>query len=300
MASRKDVPRQRLAARQPLRHGLLASLIALTCLVGPSAAQPGAVTTLAGSGSAAYADGPRALASFHLMQHMAVSPDGATLYGGGNFDHRIRSIVVSTGAVTTLAGSGSAAYADGTGASASFKQPAGVAVSPDGATLYVAEYGNHRIRSIVVSTGAVTTLAGTGVAGYTDDAYNARFDLPWSVAISPNGTALYSAGNDCRIREVRSPLPLPHLLHVTYSICSIPALLAVPPTLLLSGRSRRLAAAAYLRPGHRPQRLLQPVRDRVRLHRPPAGRVGGRRVGGRRGCRVAPDHLSRHAADGCC
>jgi len=55
---------------------------------------------------------------------------------------------VATGAVTTLAGSGSAGSTDATGASASFKYPFGVAITPDGFTALVSDYGNHKIRSI--------------------------------------------------------------------------------------------------------------------------------------------------------
>ena len=50
--------------------------------------------------------------------------------------------------VTTLAGSGSAAFADGTGTSASFDHPGGVATSPDGTRVFVADRTNNRIRMI--------------------------------------------------------------------------------------------------------------------------------------------------------
>ena len=54
----------------------------------------------------------------------------------------------SSGVVTTLAGSGTGLWADGTGASASFSDPMGVAVSPNGLTVYVGDQGNNRIRSV--------------------------------------------------------------------------------------------------------------------------------------------------------
>ena len=66
--------------------------------------------------------------------------------------------------VTTLAGTGSSGSANGTGTSASFNSPSGI--TTDGTNLYVAESeSNHLIRKIVISTGAVTTLAGTGSSG---------------------------------------------------------------------------------------------------------------------------------------
>eukprot|EP00666_Eupelagonemidae_sp_cell4sb_P018092 gene18092-biopygen34493 len=61
-----------------------------------------------------------------------------------------------------LAGSGAAGFADGTGAAAAFSDPFGVAYSPDGATIAVADMGNNRVRLVAVGTGAVSTLAGSG------------------------------------------------------------------------------------------------------------------------------------------
>ena len=65
--------------------------------------------------------------------------------GDGN-NHLIRKIVISTGAVTTVAGTGSSGSANGTGTSASFNSPSGI--TTDGTNLYVANYGSHRIRKI--------------------------------------------------------------------------------------------------------------------------------------------------------
>ena len=54
--------------------------------------------------------------------------------------------------VNTLAGSGSYAFADGTGAAASFKSPRGVAYSPSGTHIAVGDFYNHRVRLIEVAT----------------------------------------------------------------------------------------------------------------------------------------------------
>ncbi len=63
-------------------------------------------------------------------------------------NHLIRKIVISTGAVTTLAGTGSSGSANGTGTSASFYSSTGI--TTDGTNLYVSEYVNHLIRKIVL------------------------------------------------------------------------------------------------------------------------------------------------------
>ena len=61
-------------------------------------------------------------------------------------NHRIRKIVISTGVVTTLAGSGTTGSTDATGTSSRFYSPMGI--TTDGTNLYVADFRNHRIRKI--------------------------------------------------------------------------------------------------------------------------------------------------------
>jgi sugar lactone lactonase YvrE len=104
----------------------------------------GVVTTFAGS-SAGYADGVGTAAKFNQPHGLALGPDG-TIYVADKNNHRIRAITPD-GVVKTLAGSGSPGGNDGTGASAGFNFPNGLALGPDG-TLYVADNGNHRVRMI--------------------------------------------------------------------------------------------------------------------------------------------------------
>ena len=75
------------------------------------------------------------------------------------------------GIVTTLAGNGTRGFADDPGANAQFAYPAGVAVAPNG-TVYVTDDDNNRIRAVNPATGAVTTLAGSGTAGFADGPSN--------------------------------------------------------------------------------------------------------------------------------
>ena len=102
-----------------------------------------AVTTLAGS-SSGFADATGTSARFNAPQE--ITTDGTNLYVTDNGNHRIRKIVISTGVVTTLAGSSSGFANHNTGTSASFNAPQGI--TTDGTNLYVSDNGNHKIRKI--------------------------------------------------------------------------------------------------------------------------------------------------------
>jgi sugar lactone lactonase YvrE len=148
----------------------------------------GVVSTLAGTaGVTGSADGTGAAASFSGPS--GVAADGAgNVYVGDLANNTIRKIT-SVGVVTTLAGTpGIKGSADGTGATASFSAPSGVATDSTG-NVYVADFDNDTIRKITPA-GVVTTLAGTaGVTGSADGAgAAARF-------YSPAGVATDSANN---------------------------------------------------------------------------------------------------------
>jgi sugar lactone lactonase YvrE len=107
---------------------------------------PGGVTsTLAGSGTATFADGTGSNASFSNNWGVAVDPAGAVYVADRN-NHRIRRITPA-GVVSTLAGNGTTTFANGTGTSATFNLPQGLAVD-SGGIVYVADSSNHRIRKV--------------------------------------------------------------------------------------------------------------------------------------------------------
>ena len=163
----------------------------------------GAVTTLAGSGGKGDADGVVDAAQFNAPYGVTISPDGSALFVAEFGGHKIRRVEVATGAVSTLAGSGAQGSADGMGDAAQFSRPIGVAVSPDGSALFVADFGGHKIRRVEVATGAVTTVAGRGTAGSADGVVGdaAQFNGPHGATISPDGSELFVA--DCWNNKIR-------------------------------------------------------------------------------------------------
>ena len=165
------------------------------------------ISTIAGTGSAAFADGPRATAAFNHPS--GVAEDGAgNLFVADTGNHRIRRIDKLTGEVSTIAGSGSYGFADGSGPTAKFAFPAAVAVVSGGSIIYVSDTFNHRIRKLTKPVIAgqpwtVTTLAGTGVAGFVEGAgASARFNHPHGLAFDDNGALLVADTFNHRIRKV--------------------------------------------------------------------------------------------------
>lgn len=162
----------------------------------------GIVTTLAGSNPLSVPFGTsdaRGEAAI-LNYPFGITTDGTNLYVADTGNNTIRQIVISTGDVTTLAGSGVLGSTDGIGTAATFNQPVGI--TTDNTNLYIADSGSNKIRQVGISTGVVTTLAGSGVGGSTDAVGTAAsFRNP--TGITTNGTNLYVAdsGNN-KIRQV--------------------------------------------------------------------------------------------------
>jgi sugar lactone lactonase YvrE len=168
----------------------------------------GAVTTLAGTaGSAGSTNGTGAAARFSSPAGIVVDAAGANLYVADTGNHQIRKIVVSTGVVTTVAGATSTGTTDATGTSARFSSPKALAINSAGTELFVADSGNHRIRKVVISTTAVTTIAGS-TNGFADgNGTAARFSNPSGIAVDSTGAIWVADTDNARIRKVTAASP---------------------------------------------------------------------------------------------
>ncbi|KAA0253821.1 MAG: hypothetical protein EDX89_12655 [Acidobacteria bacterium] len=164
----------------------------------------GVVTTLAGlAGSSGAADGTGSAAQFSFPEGLAADISGS-LYVADRGNRTIRR-VTPAGVVTTLAGlAGSLGSADGTGSTARFGGPAGVAVDSSG-NVYVADASNHTIRK-VTPAGDVTTLAGLALSPGSADGTGsaARFKDPHGVAVDGAGNVYVADRGNHTIRVVTS------------------------------------------------------------------------------------------------
>jgi DNA-binding beta-propeller fold protein YncE len=152
------------------------------------------VNTLVGTATiSGSADGMGAAARFNRPEGVAVNGDGTLALVADTQNHTIRKVVVSTGQVTTLAGSaGSPGPDNGVGSTARFNHPIGVALNISGTLALVADTDNNAIRRIDVFARKVTTITAT-----------LRFNHPEGVALSADGKlALVADTGNGMIRKI--------------------------------------------------------------------------------------------------
>jgi hypothetical protein len=172
-----------------------------------------ATSTLAGISGTTNYTGDNGLATAATLN----SPAGIALDAAGNIyiadtgNNVIRKITVATGIITTVAGNGTAgATGDGAAATlAELNKPTRVAVDAAG-DLYIADYGNNKIRFVSAASGTIVTLAGTGSTAtpYTGNggpATAATLNGPGSIAIDQLSNLYIADTNDNRIAFVTGP-----------------------------------------------------------------------------------------------
>ncbi|GAB3932476.1 NHL repeat-containing protein [Mucilaginibacter myungsuensis] len=140
----------------------------------------GQVTIFAGSTAPGYTEGTGTAARFYSPQNLAIDATG-NIYVSDVGNNVIRKITPA-GVVSTFAGNGKPGFADGSGSTVRFYNPAGMAFDGSG-NMFVADRSNNRIRKIT-PTGVVSTYAGQASGGFNDgEALACRFNNPTAVAI---------------------------------------------------------------------------------------------------------------------
>ena len=243
-------------------HQVRKAAVTIPSIDNPTGAQTAVITTIAGAGSFGFAgdQGPavtaklnspygvawdpkrkfvyiadtlnnrvrwidgrgviRTLVAAPLNQPRALAVNGDGLYIADTYNNVVRRFDLKTGALTTVAGTGSAGYTDAApGTSALLRQPSGLAFD-EKANLYIADTGNNAIRELSATTNhPLQTVAGTGKAGEFGDggpAILAQLSAPTAVAVRPNGDVVIAdTGNNLvRVLEGSIATTPGHNIHI--------------------------------------------------------------------------------------
>ncbi|MDA1315814.1 MAG: hypothetical protein O2968_21030, partial [Acidobacteria bacterium] len=162
------------------------------------------ITTIAGTGVSGF-DGDGMGTEKQLGEPRDVAVDSmGNVYIADRLNHRIRRLAAN-GVMTTWAGNGNPAFSGdgGLAVAASLDNPSAVAVDSQ-RNVFVADMGNNRIRRITPQ-GTITTVAGTGEAGFSGDggaATQARIDTPTGIEVDTSGNVFISDTFNRRVRMV--------------------------------------------------------------------------------------------------
>ena len=168
----------------------------------------GIIKTVAGTGAAGFAaDGGPAI-SAKLNRPVGIALDAAgELYIADCYNNRVR-VIDTGGNITTLAGAGTAGFSGdgGPAASASLNHPSGVSVDAS-RNVYISDWHNQSVR-VVAASSTITTLAGTGVAGFSGDgaaAGNAGLRYPFGLTTDSKGNIFIADSKNNRVRMIEGP-----------------------------------------------------------------------------------------------
>jgi DNA-binding beta-propeller fold protein YncE len=175
------------------------------------------INTFAGRFVKGYRDGIGQVAMFSWSRgndalpggKLAITPAGDAMYLADQENNRIRKIDIATAEVTTVAGTGDAGYSGdgGDAMSAALNYPCDVSCAPNG-DVYVADTRNNVIRKID-NTGIITTVAGTGIKGFSPNATpatEAMLNSPFGVFFDGAKNTLYIADTyNSQVKKVIMP-----------------------------------------------------------------------------------------------
>lgn len=166
----------------------------------------GKISTIAGNGAHSYSgDNGLAVNASLAYPTQAVVDDDGNIYIADYGNNVIRKVTASTGIITTVAGTGTKGFAgdDGPATAAKMNWPTGIYVDKV-KNIFVAELGNGVIRRIDGTTRIITTVAGTGVSGFSGDGgpATAAQTTAYGVMLDRHGRILIADEDNHRIRMV--------------------------------------------------------------------------------------------------
>ncbi len=165
-----------------------------------------AIAPVAGNGNQGFTNGPPLSIALNSPTGIALDAKG-NVYFDDDGNNVIRKLTAATNEVTSFVGTGTAGCTgdNGPATSATLNRPTQLAFDAD-YNLYIADAGNNVIRK-VTTAGIITTVAGTGVAGFSgdgSDAVQAMLNFPDSIALDGAGNLYIADTANNRIREVTS------------------------------------------------------------------------------------------------
>ncbi len=167
----------------------------------------GLVTTIAGTQEIGYSGDGKAAKIAQLANPTGLVLDGkGNLYIADSGNERIRKVNLDTGIITTVAGTGERGFTKDGGLAiyTELANPIGLAVDKKG-DLFFVDRGNNIVRKINTTTGIISTIAGTGEAGFSGDgelAKNAKLANPTGLAFNKEGDLFIVDRGNNRIRKI--------------------------------------------------------------------------------------------------
>lgn len=174
----------------------------------------GVISTVAGNGTCSFSGDNGQAASATLNSPQGIAIDGNNnLYIADYTNHRIRKVVLSSGVITTVAGTGStaaggstnAAVGEGGAATSAPINNAAYVVTDSAGNFYYSDTAQARIRKVTVSSGIVTTIAGTGSSAFTADgnaAASNKIYFPEGMAFDAGGNMAFAESSSNRVRKI--------------------------------------------------------------------------------------------------
>ncbi|MBS0640874.1 MAG: hypothetical protein U1E70_04760 [Acetobacteraceae bacterium] len=167
------------------------------------------ISTIAGTGEKGFSGdgGPATNARLNEPYGVVIGDDGP-IYFADRLNGRVR-VIDTTGTIRSLAGDGGgASHGDGgPAAQAGLVEPNGLALSPDGNRLFIADVAGHRVRVVDLAGGVISTFAGTGEGAHTGDggaATEAAIFGARAVAFAPDGSLYVMERQGSCIRRIRN------------------------------------------------------------------------------------------------